>query len=270
MKMNRLTYLPILIGCVVTGLLPLSCTPAPRKEKETLIVKDLSGTRLWEDVSPSGIPFSETKGFTDRKAYHLEEGFVAWKFPGGTTIQHHMISGSMDYVGGKLKSMNSHGEMMPLEEVMVLARRLLELMGEPTDDLKEWAATEGDKGTYSFGAHNCNPVIYCEIRGSGGHIAPWRLNLGASWFPEKEMKKPLPLPFTNAGLVNLDPPSGNRYTLEEDFRLYQEKHGYPLSREGRLWASAALVIAAVIIYLWQRKKRRHFHKETTGQGSNPK
>ena len=77
MKMNRLTYLPILIGCVVTGLLPLSCTPAPRKEKETLILKDPSGTRLWEDVSPSGIPFSETKGFTDRKAYHLEEGFVA-------------------------------------------------------------------------------------------------------------------------------------------------------------------------------------------------
>ena len=95
--MTRVTSLPFLLSCFIASLLPLSCTPAPRTEKETLVVKDLSGTRLWEDVSPAGIPHLEMKGFTDRKAFHLKEAFVAWRFPGGVTFQHHIISGSMDY-----------------------------------------------------------------------------------------------------------------------------------------------------------------------------
>jgi hypothetical protein len=69
---------------------------------------------------------------------------------------------------------------------------------------------------------NCNPEIDCEIRKSLGVVYPWIIVLNAAWLTEKEIKKPLPLPFTGGGLINLDPPSGKRYTPEEEHQKYKE------------------------------------------------
>ena len=152
-----------------------------------------------------------------------------------------MTQGSLVYESGQLRTMGSYGEMMPLEEVLVLARRLHALIGEDTADLEKWAVTEGPKGidgqTFSFGARDCNPVVDCEIRRSAGSIFPWKIFLGVGWLSEKEMKKPLPFPFKAEGTVSIDPPSGKRYTPKEDFRLYQEKYGVNETPPASPWRS---------------------------------
>ena len=121
---------------------------------------------------------------------------------------------------------------------MIVARRLHSLMGLPTGKLEDWEKTEGVKGpdgngqTFSFGAYGAGIRLYCEIRGTGGHFAPWSLGFEAAWLTErdyKELKKQkVSVPevlFKEAALIDLDPPSGKRYTMKEDFRLYQEKLG---------------------------------------------
>lgn len=231
--------------------------------REVPIVIDLSGSRTWEEVTASGIKCVELKGFTDMKAYHLPAEYVAWKLPGGMIIQHHMTHGALDFKDGYLRSVRSYGEMMPLEEVMILARKLHVLLGQDTHDLEKWAVTEGVKGmdglNFTFGSRDCNPVMDCAVRHSFGAVFPWVIDVAFGWPPEANMKKPLPHPFKTGGVLNLDPPSGKRYTPEEDFRLYQKKHGYPdsiLRTYGWLWPGGALFIMVLLTFLRKRRAVR--------------
>jgi hypothetical protein len=120
--------------------------------------------------------------------------------------------------------------MMPLEEVMVLARKLHVMLGKSTDKLEKWASEEGAKGVdgdnYLFGVRDRSFTVDCEIRHSFGHIFPWALIIHASWRKADTEAVNLPLPFTAEGLVSLDPPSGKRYTAAEDARFYKENYGH--------------------------------------------
>jgi hypothetical protein len=213
---------------------------ADARDQPTVI--DLSGTRSWEEIAASGIHYSELKGFATRKAYHLPSSYVAWKFSGGVTFQHHITHGSMDFQDRQLRFMQSHGEMMPLDEIMILARQLHSLLSKPVkplEQLEKWAAEQGVKGSdgnnFMFGVRECEPEIDVEIRHSLGGAFPWKLVIHASWESPKKTKPNAPLPFKEAALMNLDPPSGRRYTPADDLRAYQEMHGYKETGPVKLW-----------------------------------
>jgi hypothetical protein len=260
--------------------------PCVAVQEEQRFIIDLSGTRSWDEISASGAPFKELKGFPLSKVYRVENILAAWNFPGGTTFQHHMSQGSVSFRDGQL-TMSSYGEMMPLDEVLVVARQLHALLKEPLEPLAKWESEARAKGfeakNYTFGARNCNPSIDCEIRHSFGVVYPWIIVLRAAWLTEKEMKKPLPLPFTGAGLINLDPPSGKRYTPEEEHQKYKELYTpKPVSEKGKaphppppvtasapapesesdsrsflwLWGSLGILALAIVLFVLRRLKSK--------------
>ena len=181
---------------------------------------------------------------------------------------------------------------MPLEEALELGRRLHKVLGLSEEQFEKWAVEEGAKETrarqFTFKAAGSGMELQGEVRRGAGDTFPWAVRLVFTMLPADGSAPSTPPLFKAPGLVSLDPPSGKRYTKEEDLRLFREKKGLseiiptvrketpastsisnektkPAAQQNQdddggaflwLWIGAALTTAAVGYWLVKRSPRQ--------------
>jgi hypothetical protein len=211
----------------ISSLQMMLCSGLHALAENPAIIVDLTRERTIESLRPRELGFVELNGFGSiMRSFHSSHREITWIFPDETRVTQRATLANMDFYSDGSLLVYSIGEMMPLDELIKTVRKLHHSLDESSAKFDLWASTEGIKGLagekFLWRNSNSNPEISYEITRSYGHYFPWMLVFNANWLSPKQLQKPSKLPFKRKEVISLNPPSGQRYTAEEDSRLYLE------------------------------------------------
>ena len=201
----------------------------PARVEQSPITVDLTGALTVDGLKLKELGFKKLGGYgVGFESFHTSNRKITWIFPNQVRIEQRM---TLSFIGFREEGsvlVQSTGEMMPLEEITPIIYRLHDILNLSHEKYDEWLQSDGIKGmngiNFTWGNRTKNPEISYSVRHSFGQSFPWKITFFAEWIPQSKPEQKREFPFTRQGVISLDPPSGRRYTMEEDNALYAGKY----------------------------------------------
>ena len=197
-------------------------------------VLDFSRSHTIEDVRRSGLKIKLLTGY---KGSHLayvyeEETDVVVLLPSGRKISQKITIAHIDAVDGVLTRLALHSGVMPQDQAYQVAGTFCDSFNLSHDELEDWYRLNlgkkyDNKNIYLGSDNSYYPGVTLQAAPSFSTSYPWMIRLLIKWNwnghrgkNEEQTWRDFPSPAMPE--ISLNPPSGLKYDLADDFKPYIE------------------------------------------------
>ena len=220
-------------------------------------VLDFSRSHSMEDVRRSGLRFKRLSDFGHSVAYVYEEDRdIVVLLPGGRKISQRISIAHLKEKDGVLTLLSLHSGVMPQDQAYQVAGTFCDSFNLSHDKLEAWYQLNfgkkyDNKPLNIYADDKYYPAVDLELFPSFSTTYPWSIRFHIEWNwskqrgrTEEQTWREFPTPTIPE--ISLNPPSGLKYDLADDFKPYIDRleANFRQSKKAKSQAQGAGVVAA--------------------------